>query len=106
MLPVIARNLIESIELLANASTALAQRCVAGLVADRDRMRSFAQASSAIVTALNPIVGYERAASFVKEAEAKGVPVIDVVLEHGVMARDELEKALDVLAMTRPGELG
>ena len=106
MLPVIARNLLESIELLAAAATALAERCVAGLVADRERMRSFAQASSAIVTALNPIVGYERAASFVKEAEAKGVPVIDVVVEHGVMTRDELEKALDVLAMTRPGERG
>ncbi|CAN5838779.1 class II fumarate hydratase [soil metagenome] len=106
MLPVMARNLLESIRLLASVSRLFADACVSGIVADQDRCRSYAEASPAVVTALAPTLGYERAAAVVKEALASGRSVRAVVLADGLLAEEDLDAALDVLALTRGGVLG
>jgi fumarate hydratase class II len=103
MLPVIARNLLESVRLLANVSRLFADRCIAGLEADVARCRSYALSSPAIATALNPYIGYENAAKVVKRAVAEGKDLRTVVLESGLMTEDEVDRALDVEAMTRGG---
>ncbi len=103
MLPVIARNLLESVRLLANVSRLFADRCIAGLEADVERCRIYALSSPAIATALNPYIGYENAAKVVKRALAEGKDLRTVVLESGLMTEDEVDRALDVEAMTRGG---
>jgi fumarate hydratase class II len=103
MLPVIARNLLESVRLLANVSRLFADRCIAGLDADVERCRTYALSSPAIATALNPYIGYENAAKVVKRAVAEGKDLRTVVLESGLMTEDEVDRALDVEAMTRGG---
>ena len=103
MVPVIARNLLESVRLLASASRTLAARCVDGIEADEERCRRYALASPAIVTALNPLIGYEAAAAVVAAAHETGRDVRAVVLERGLLPADEVDRALDVLAMTRGG---
>jgi fumarate hydratase class II len=107
MLPVIARNLLESIRLLANISRLLADRCVDGIEADVERCRFFAESSPSIVTPLNKYIGYEAAAKVAKLALAQGKTIRQVVLESGYVAEgklteQQLDEALDVLAMTRP----
>ncbi len=101
--PLMARNLLESIRLLAAASRALGDRCVRGIEADVERCRRYAESSSAIATALAPHLGYEVTADVVKTALAGSKTLREVVLERGLMEPDELDKALDVLAMTRGG---
>jgi fumarate hydratase class II len=103
MLPVLARNLLESIRLLASASRLLADRCVAGIVADVQRCRNYALSSPALATALNPAIGYEAAASVVKEALATGQTLRDVVLARGLLTPAEVDEVLDVDAMARGG---
>jgi len=105
MLPVIARNILESVRLLTAASRALADKCVAGIEADEERCRTYALSSPAIATALNPYIGYEQAAKVVKQAIAEGKDLRTVVLELGLLGEDEVDKALDVEAMTRGGIL-
>jgi fumarate hydratase class II len=107
MMPVIARNLLSSVQLLAAAAVALADKCVAGITADTARLRRNAESSPAIVTALNPFIGYEAAARVAHEALETGVTIRDVVISQGYVADgkltlDQLDGALDVLAMTRP----
>ena len=106
MLPVIGRNLLESIRLLAAVSRALADKCVAGIEADEERCRSYALSSPSIVTSLNPYIGYEEAAKVVKQALAENKDLRTVVLERGLLSEEEVDKALDVLAMTRGGIVG
>jgi fumarate hydratase class II len=103
MLPVLARNVLEPIRLLANVSRLLADRCVAGVVADVERCRTYAEASPAVVTSLAPHVGYEAAAAVVKESLATGRTVRELVLEKQLVTEDRLDEALDVLRLTRPG---
>ena len=108
MLPVIARNLLESIELLTNASRLLAT-CVEGITADRDRMRAYAESSPSIVTPLNKYVGYEAAAKIAKQALAEGATIRQTVIDLGYVERGEiteaqLDEALDIESMTRSGE--
>jgi fumarate hydratase class II len=81
----------------------LADRCIAGLEADAKRCRTYALSSPAIVTALNPYIGYEKAAEVVKRAVAEGRDLRTVVLEMGLMSEEEVDRALDVEAMTRGG---
>jgi len=107
MMPVIARNLLASITLLAAAARLLADRCVAGITADPARLRRLAESSPAIVTALNPFIGYEAAAAVAHDALATGNTIREVVLSRGHVASGDLteaqlDAALDVLAMTRP----
>ncbi len=106
MLPVIGRNLLESIGLLSAVSRALADKCVAGIVADEEQCRSYALSSPAIATALNPYIGYEQAARVVKTALAEGKDLRTVVLEMGLLSEQEVDRALDVLAMTKGGVVG
>jgi fumarate hydratase class II len=106
MLPVMARNLLESIRLLANVSRLLADRTVDGAVADEDRCRELAESSPSIVTPLNRYVGYEAAAKIAKQSLAERKTIRQVVLEGGYVDRGELteaqlDEALDVLSMTR-----
>jgi fumarate hydratase class II len=107
MMPVMARNLLESIRLLANASRVLADRCVDGLRADVDRCREYAESSPSIVTPLNRYIGYENAAKVAKTALAERKTIRDVVIEQGYVERgdlteQQLDDALDVLGMTHP----
>ncbi len=106
MLPVIGRNLLESIRLLASVSRALADKCVAGIEADVERCRTYALSSPSIATSLNPYIGYEAAAKVVKAAVASRRDVRTVVLEMGLLSEEEVDRALDVLAMTRGGIVG
>jgi fumarate hydratase, class II len=107
MLPVIARNLLESIRLVANISRLLADACIDGIEADVDRCRFYAESSPAIVTPLNKYIGYEAAAKVAKTALAENKTIRQVVVESGYLSggkltEAQLDDALDVLAMTRP----
>jgi fumarate hydratase class II len=107
MMPMMARNVLESIRLLANVSRLLADRCVSGLTANVERLREYAESSPSIVTPLNRYLGYEEAASIAKQALAERKTLRQVVLERGhvesgALTEAELDAALDVLAMTRP----
>jgi len=106
MLPVIGSNLLESIRLLSSVSVVLADKCVVGILADEERCRSYALSSPSIVTALNPYIGYEQAAKVVKTALAEGKDLRTVVLEMGLLSEEDVDRALDVLAMTRGGIVG
>ncbi|GLZ76964.1 fumarate hydratase class II [Actinorhabdospora filicis] len=105
MLPVIAKNLLESVNLLANVSAVFAERCVAGLEANEERLREYAEGSPSIVTPLNRYLGYEEAAAIAKQALKERRTIREVVLERGHVAEGrlteaELDEALDVLRMT------
>ncbi len=107
MLPVIARNLLESLRLLSRITRLLADRCVDGIEADAARMRRFAESSPSIATPLNRYLGYEEAAKVVKQAVSEDKTIREVVDERGYVAQglltqEQLDQALDVLAMTRP----
>ena len=99
-LPVIARNLLESIRLLSNVSRLFADRCIAGLEADVERCRTYAEATPQAATALNPLLGYERVAELVKESAKTGKSIRTLVLEHGLMPEAEVDAALDLLKLT------
>jgi fumarate hydratase class II len=107
MLPMLGRNVLESIRLLANVTRLLADRCVDGITANVERMREFAESSPAIVTPLNAYLGYEEAASIAKQALAERRTIRSVVLERGHveagrLTEAQLDEALDVMRMTRP----
>jgi fumarate hydratase class II len=102
-MPMMARNLLESIHLLSTVSRLLADRCVAGIEADVERCRLNAESSSALATALTPHIGYEEAASVVQQAQAEGKTLRQVVLERGLLRPGEVDRILDVEAMTRGG---
>jgi fumarate hydratase class II len=109
MLPVIARNVLESVRLLANVSRLLADRCVAGIEANVEHCRTLAESSPAIVTPLNRYIGYENAAAVAKKALKEGKTIRQVVIESGfvedaMLTLEQLDAALDVLAMTRRPE--
>ncbi len=108
MLPVMARNLLESIRLLSNISRLLADRTVDGIVADEERCRELAESSPSIVTPLNKYIGYESAAKVAKTALKEKKTIRQVVIEggfvdEGKLTEQQLDEALDVLSMTRPG---
>src|SRR5438067_698749 len=99
--PLIARNLLDSIKLLDAAATLLAETCVAGIEANEAVCRQHAESTPAIATALNPYIGYDRATEIVKEAVASRRTIRDVAREKGV-DEQTLDKALDLKAMARP----
>ena len=98
--PVIARNLFESIRILTSASHMLAEKCVDGLEAKEETLRRYAESSPAIVTALNPHIGYDRGTEIAKEAMASERTIREVAIEKGV-DEETLDKALDLRAMAR-----
>lgn len=107
MIPLMARNLLESIRLLGNASRLLADRTVDGITANSERAREYAESSPSVVTPLNRYIGYEEAAKVAKRALAERKTIREVVLEsgyvdQGALTLAQLDEALDVLRMTRP----
>jgi fumarate hydratase class II len=102
-LPVMARNLLESIRLLSNVTRLFAERAVAGIEADVDRCRAYAESSPSLGTSLNPYIGYEAAAEIVKESIKTGRSVREIVVERGLLSDEEVDRALDVLGMTEGG---
>jgi len=107
-IPVMGTALLESIRLLANSSRALADKTVDGLTANLDRARALAESSPSIVTPLNKVIGYEAAAKIAKHSVAEGLTVREAVValgyvERGEVTEEQLDSALDVLSMTRPG---
>ncbi|MER7957591.1 class II fumarate hydratase [Streptomyces sp. NPDC096030] len=107
MLPVMAKNLLESVRLLANAARLLADRTVDGITANAERAREYAESSPSVVTPLNRYIGYEEAAKVAKRSLAERKTIRQVVLEGGYVDRgdltvEQLDEALDVLRMTHP----
>ena len=107
MLPMLARNVLESIRLLANMSRLFADKCVDGMEANVERCAEFAESSPSIVTPLNKYIGYEEAAKVAKQALAERKTIKQVVLERGYveagkLTAEQLDEALDVLSMTHP----
>jgi fumarate hydratase class II len=106
MLPVIARNLLESIRLIGNVSRVFADRCISGIEANVERCREYAESSPSIVTPLNHYVGYDEAAKIAKQALAERKTIREVVIERGhvpgAITEEKLDEVLDVLSMTRP----
>jgi len=106
MLPVIAYDLLESIRLLANALVALADRAIAGFTVNRERLAEALERNPILVTALNPIIGYEKGAALAKQAYAEGRPIREVAQELTSLSADELAGLLDPLELTRGGVKG
>jgi fumarate hydratase class II len=107
MIPVMAANLLGSIRLLSNASRMLADRCVAGLEANEEITRAYAEGSPSIVTPLNKYIGYDEAASIAKQALKENRAIREIVVERGhikdgKLTEEQLDEALDVLRMTHP----
>jgi fumarate hydratase class II len=99
--PLIARNLLDSIKLLASASRLLAEKCVDGIEANRETLEHYAELTLSAAAALNPYIGYDKVGEIVKEAAASGRPLREVAREHGV-AEEILDQALDYRTMARP----
>jgi fumarate hydratase, class II len=106
MLPLIARNLLESITLLATSSRALADRAVAGLTPNRAHMEELLERNAILATALAPVIGYDRAAQVTKQAMAENRRVRDVARDLPDLPEPQLNAALDTRAMTEPGIRG
>jgi len=99
--PLLARNLLDSIKLLAAASRLLAEKCVDGIEANREQCERYAELTLSAVTALNPYIGYDAGAEIVKEAAASGRSLREVARDSGI-GEDVLDKALDYRAMAKP----
>jgi fumarate hydratase, class II len=106
MLPVIAYDLLESIRLLANALGVLADRAIAGFTVNRARLAEALERNPILVTALNPIIGYEKGAALAKQAYAQGRPIREVAEELTDLSAEKLAKLLNPLELTRGGIKG
>jgi fumarate hydratase, class II len=106
MMPVMTHNLLQAIELLARGSNLFAQRCVAGLVANRERCQALVEQSLAMVTSLAPVIGYDRAAQLAKKAYDSGRTIRQLALEEQILPAEELDRLLDPWPMTEPGLAG
>jgi fumarate hydratase class II len=105
MMPVIAYNLLQSVDVLANVSRLLAERCVDGITARRERCAELVEKSLALVTSLAPKIGYDRAAEIAKESYKTGRTVRELAKEKGVLPAEELDEVLDPRKMTEGGVL-
>ena len=106
MMPVMAHNILESIRLLSNVARAFQDKCVAGIVANRDRCNELVELSMAMVTSLAPVIGYDRAAEIAKESATTGKTVRQISRERQVLPEEQLNRALDPVEMTKPGGEG
>jgi aspartate ammonia-lyase len=106
MMPVIAYDLTQSLLMLTNAIKQFTERLVKGIKANEERCRILLEKSAGIALALNPFIGYDKAAQIAKEALARGVPLRDIVLEKGLLTKEQLDQILDPYAMTTPGVHG
>jgi fumarate hydratase class II len=103
MLPVVAHNLLQSIGLLANGSRHLADAAIAGFTVRKDRLREALDRNPILVTALNPVIGYEKAAAIAKQAYREGRPVLEVAREATGLSEKALAKMLDPALLARGG---
>jgi len=103
MMPLMAHDLLFSIEALGTAADLLATRCVEGIEADEQRCSRLLSGSLVLVTALVPALGYDAAARVSKRAQETGMPLRETVIEMGLMTEDDVDRALDVRSMTEPG---
>lgn len=106
MEPVIVFNLLQSIKVMTNVFTVFRKHCLSGITANKDRMQDYVNNSVGIITAINPHVGYETAASIAREAIVSKRPVREIVLERGVLTAEELDTILQPFEMTHPGIAG
>ena len=100
MMPVMAHNLLQSTHLLARASEVFREKCVEGLQPNLEKLKRDSELSTAIVTRLNPIIGYDKSAELAKESMRTGKTVKELVIEKGILKREEAEKLLDPKALT------
>jgi fumarate hydratase, class II len=109
-IPMMARNILESLKILSNVSRLFAERCIDGLVANEDRLRTLAESSPSIVTPLNSAIGYEEAAAVAKQALKEKKTIRQTVIDRGLiddkLSEEELDKRLDVLAMAKVKDEG
>ena len=103
MLPMIAHNLLQSIDLLSNGSRVLAEKAIEGFTVNHEVLKKALAYNPILVTALNPVIGYEKGAAIAKTAYAEGRPIIDVAEEMTDLSREDLEKLLDPLLLTQGG---
>ncbi len=103
MMPVIAYDLLESIEILSSSSKLFGEKCVKGITADRQRCLEYAEKSLALVTAVAPVIGYDNAAKIAKKAVAENKPVRQAILEEKILPKEKLDEVLDLKRMTRGG---
>jgi fumarate hydratase class II len=103
MLPLVAYNLLYSIELLANVSVLLADKAIASFSVNETKLTEALTRNPILVTALNPIIGYEKAAKIAKQAYAEGRAIIDVAEEHTELSREQLIQLLDPQKLTQGG---
>ena len=106
MLPVIALNLLQSIQLLANASRLLADKAIAGFKVRQDKIREALDRNPILVTALNAVIGYDQGAATAKQAYKQGRPILDVALETTGLSRAKLQELLDPMELTKGGTHG
>jgi len=102
MMPVINHNLLQSIRLLTNVIRVFTERCVKGITADEGRCREMAERTLALATILNPIIGYEEASRLAREALETDRSIRDLVIERGILSREEVDRIFDPYRMTRP----
>ena len=106
MLPVIAHNLLQSIELLANSTRLIADKAIAGMSVDEAHIRDALQRNPILVTALNPVIGYDKAAAIAKRAYRECRPIIDVAAEETDLSRETLQSLLNPFELTQGGIKG
>jgi fumarate hydratase, class II len=105
MMPLMAHDLLESIRLLANVVDVFCEKCVTGIKANKARCEELVELSMAMVTGLAPKIGYDRAAEIAKESAKTGKTVRQICLEQKILPKNELDRALDPVSMTKPGAL-
>jgi fumarate hydratase class II len=103
MMPVIARNLLESLDLLGNAAHVLAEKCIGGIQANVAHCRAYAERTASLVTAVAPLIGYDRAAAVFKKSVAEGKSIREVILADGAIDANRLDEVLDLEKLTRGG---
>jgi aspartate ammonia-lyase len=103
MMPVMAFDMLMSIDILKNSMRVFAEFCVEGITANEERCRQYVENSMGLVTALNPHIGYSAAAKVAQENYRTGRPIRDIVRDMGVLSDEQLEEILDPVAMTEPG---
>ena len=102
MMPAMAYNLLQSITILANTVRVFRERCVAGITSNEDKCRQYAESTIALATALNPVIGYAKAAELVKESVASGESLVELIRKKGLLTEDQIRERLDLEKMTEP----
>jgi len=103
MMPIIAYNLFQSMDIIINSVNAFVEKCVIGITANRQKAQGWLAKNAILVTALNPVIGYSKGAEVAKEAMASNRTVREVVVEKGYLTGEEADRLLDVYSLTEGG---